>query len=184
MQAQGPFRVNRVGSVSKSRPLIPQSRPMRGHSRSAAWCRYCCKSRFALGVGNSAGCRCGFRVKMRGASSPHVKLTSDFANTREAIRIGDCFVFDSFAKNSSPSNFRLLQHNLPIPDISSIARGNGTYPPLPWRTHSAHVGRSISKRSESFAYHFAPCMPPISFSSGVSTIPRAWSRTNRSCTWA
>ena len=43
--------------------------------------RYCCKSRFALGVGNSAGCRCDFRVKMRGASSPHVKPTSDFANT-------------------------------------------------------------------------------------------------------
>ena len=71
--------------------------------------RYCCKSRFALGVGNSAGCRCDFRVKMRGASSPHVKPTSDFANTSEAIRIGDCFLFDSFAKNSSPCNFRLLQ---------------------------------------------------------------------------
>jgi hypothetical protein len=50
---------------------------------------YCCKSRFALGVGKSAGCRCDFHVKMRGASSPHVKLTSDFANTSEAIRIGD-----------------------------------------------------------------------------------------------
>ena len=73
---------------------------------------YCCKSPFARGVGNSAGCRCDFRVKMRGTSFPHVKLTSDFANTSEAIRIGDCFLFDRFAKNSSPCNFRLLQQYL------------------------------------------------------------------------
>jgi hypothetical protein len=80
--------------------------------------RYCCKSRFALGVGNSAGCWCDFRVKMRGASSPHVKLTSDFANTGEAIRISDCFSFDSFAKNSSLRNFRLLQQYRHTSDIS------------------------------------------------------------------
>jgi hypothetical protein len=54
---------------------------------------------------------------MRGASSPHVKLTSDFANTSEAIRIGDCFLFDSFAKNSSLCNFQLLQHYLPTRDM-------------------------------------------------------------------
>jgi hypothetical protein len=64
---------------------------------------------FCTGVENSAGCRCDFRVKMRGVSSVHVKLTSDIANTSEAIRIGDCFSFDSFAKNSSLCNFRLLQ---------------------------------------------------------------------------
>jgi hypothetical protein len=79
--------------------------------------RYCCKSRFALGVGNSAGYRCDFRVKMRGASSPHVKPTKDFANTSEAIRIGDCFLFDSFAKNSSPCNFRLLQQYRHVCDV-------------------------------------------------------------------
>ena len=36
--------------------------------------RLCCKSRFALVIKNSAGCRRGFRVRMRGTSSPHVKL--------------------------------------------------------------------------------------------------------------
>jgi hypothetical protein len=71
--------------------------------------RLCCKSRFALVVGNSAGRRCDFRVKMWGASSPHVKLTGDLANVSDAIRIGDCFPFRNFAKNQSPCNFRLLQ---------------------------------------------------------------------------
>jgi hypothetical protein len=75
--------------------------------------RFCCKSRFALVVGNSAGRRCAFRVRMWGASSPHVKLTGDFANVSDAIRIGDCFPFRNFAKNSSPCNFRLLQQYRP-----------------------------------------------------------------------
>ena len=63
---------------------------------------------------------CGLPVRLScknaGASSPHVKPTSDFANTSEAIQFGDCFLFDSFAKNSSPCNFRLLQQYLPFPD--------------------------------------------------------------------
>ena len=45
-----------------------------------------------------------------------MKLTSDFANTSEAVRIGDRFLFDSFAKNSSPCNFRLLQQYRGEPD--------------------------------------------------------------------
>jgi hypothetical protein len=76
--------------------------------------RLCCKSRFALVVGNSAGHRCDFRVKMWGASSPHVKLTGDLANVSDAIRIGDCFPFRNFAKNQSPCNFRLLQQYRPL----------------------------------------------------------------------
>ena len=60
---------------------------------------YCCKSRFALVAENSAGRRCDFRVKMWGASSPHVKLADDLANASEAIRIGDYFPFRNFAKN-------------------------------------------------------------------------------------
>ena len=48
---------------------------------------------------------------MRGTSSPHVKLTGDFGNATEAIRIGNCFPFRVFAKNSWSCNFRLLQHN-------------------------------------------------------------------------
>jgi hypothetical protein len=63
-------------------------------------------------------------AKQRGASFPHMKLTSDFANRSEAIRIGDCFSFDSFAKNSSACNFRLLQQYLPQADI----RGGATAP--------------------------------------------------------
>jgi hypothetical protein len=86
--------------------------------------RYCCKSRFALVVGDSAGRRCDFRVKMWGASSPHVKLTGDLANVSEAIRIGDCFPFCNFAKNQSPCNFRLLQQYRPDNDCASdLPRG-------------------------------------------------------------
>ena len=59
-----------------------------------------------------------------------------------------------------------------------IADMMGRYPALLWRTHSAQVDRSISKRSESFAYHFWPCIPPISFNSGVSTKPRSAFITN------
>jgi hypothetical protein len=82
----------------------------------AAYGRLCCKSRFALMVKNSAGYRRGFRVKMWGASSPHVKLTCDLANVSDAIRIGDCFPFRNFAKNQSPCNFRLLQQYHPGSD--------------------------------------------------------------------
>ena len=58
---------------------------------------------------------------MRGASSPNAKLTGDFANGSEATRIGDCFPFRNFAKNSSPCNFRLLQQYLPI--ATKVHRG-------------------------------------------------------------
>jgi hypothetical protein len=91
---------------ARMRPFLPP------HTMVASG-RFCCKSRFALVVGNSAGRRCAFRVRMWGASSPHVKLTGDFANVSDAIRIGDCFPFRNFAKNSSPCNFRLLQQYRP-----------------------------------------------------------------------
>ena len=42
------------------------------------------------------------------------------------------------------------------------------YPALFCRTHSAQVDRSIAKQSDNLAYHFCPCMPPISFNLGVS----------------
>ena len=47
-------------------PLLARSRRSIGPLSMG----YCCKSRFAQGVGNSAGCRRDFRVKMRGTSSP------------------------------------------------------------------------------------------------------------------
>jgi hypothetical protein len=93
-------------------PFLSSCMSLLGHSRhfghglgSPLYPRYCCKSRFALVVGNSAGGRCDFRVKMWGASSPHVKLTGNLVNASEAIRIGNCFPFRNFAKNQSPCNF-------------------------------------------------------------------------------
>jgi hypothetical protein len=35
-----------------------------------------------------------------GTPSPHAKLTGDFGNTTEVIRIGDCFLLRIFATNS------------------------------------------------------------------------------------
>ena len=54
-------------------------------------------------------------------SSPHVKLTGDFGNAIEVIQIGECFPFRVFAKNSSPCDFRLLQHNRHKADNSVAA---------------------------------------------------------------
>lgn len=63
--------------------------------------------RFGLEVKNSEGRRCGYRVKMWGTSSLHVKLTGDFDNASAAGRIGDCFPPRTLAKNKSLCNFRL-----------------------------------------------------------------------------
>ena len=64
---------------------------------SAQWAlrgRYCCKSRFAQVIKNSAGCRRVFGVKMWGDRFSRVKLTSDFGNAIEAIRTIVCrFLF-------------------------------------------------------------------------------------------
>src|SRR5215510_7558722 len=84
--------------------------------------RFCCKSRFALVTENSAGRGRGFRVKMRGTSSPRDKLTGDFGNAIEVIRIGDYFPFRLFAKNLWPCNFRVLQQNRPTTDVRRLPR--------------------------------------------------------------
>ena len=67
--------------------------------------RYCCKSLFAPGFKKSAGYRRDFRVKMRGASSPHVKLTGDFGNAIEIVRIGECFPFLVSREIRRPATF-------------------------------------------------------------------------------
>ena len=59
--------------------------------RVAAWCRLCCKSRFVPVSKNSAGRRFGFRVRIWGTSSLHVKRTRDLGSAIERIRIGDWF---------------------------------------------------------------------------------------------
>jgi hypothetical protein len=72
---------------------------------------------------------------MWGASSPHVKLTGDFANVSDAIRIGDWFPFRNFAKNQSPCNFRLLQQYRPLTAATANEiRGSfwGAKQPRPW----------------------------------------------------
>src|SRR6478735_1289983 len=73
-------------------------------------CRYCCKSRFAQAIKNSAGCRRVFGVKMWGDRPSRVKLTGDFGNAIEGIRISNHLPLLVFAKNSWRCNFRLLQH--------------------------------------------------------------------------
>jgi hypothetical protein len=49
-----------------------------------------------------------------------VKLTGDFDNAIEVIRIGNCFPFRIFAKNSRICNFRLLQHNRRYSDRADL----------------------------------------------------------------
>ena len=90
--------------------VVLTSKPSATVSAMSVQCRYRCKSHFASGFKNSTRRGRDFRVKMRGTSSPRVKLTGDFANATGAIRIGDCFLVHVFAKNSWPCNFRLLQH--------------------------------------------------------------------------
>src|SRR5262249_17409272 len=109
-----------AGSALNARALkvglrYPRSKAGKSLSASGSFAvgRLCCKSRFAQVVKNSKGRRCGFRVNMGGTSSPRAKLTGDFGNAIEAIRIGDFFSVHVFAKNSRPCNFRLLQHNRP-----------------------------------------------------------------------
>ena len=41
----------------------------------------------------------------------------DFGSATEAMRIIDLFALQVFAKNLDRCNFRVLQHNLPTPDI-------------------------------------------------------------------
>src|SRR6266478_1703569 len=84
--------------------------------------RYCCKSLFALVIKNSPGCRRDFRVKMWGTSSPDDKLTGDLGNVIESTQIGGRRSDRLMAGKLSPSNFGLLQQNLPIADICSAAK--------------------------------------------------------------
>ncbi len=90
----------RVGLVAAGNPM-------------SALPRYCCKSRFAQVIKNSAGCRRVFGVKMWGDMSPRVKLTGDFGNAIEGIRISNRLPPLVVAKNSWRCNFRLLQQYPP-----------------------------------------------------------------------
>jgi RES domain-containing protein len=87
--------------------------PLASRTHGSLWVRYCCKSRFAQVIKNSAGCRRVFGVKMWGDMSPRVKLTGDFGNAIEGIRISNRLPPLVFAKNSWRCNFRLLQQYPP-----------------------------------------------------------------------
>jgi len=90
-----------ISAVGQLLAAISTSRPP-GESVPG---RLCCKSRFAPVLKNSKGYGRGIRVKMRGASSRHVKLIGDFSSAIEVIRIGDFFPLRIFAKIRSPATF-------------------------------------------------------------------------------
>src|SRR6516162_717257 len=120
--------------VMKSRRRIAFPRPRTSPSRSlcqltpaaditsqmltAAWCRYCCKSLFALLVKNFPGCRRDFPVKMWGTSSPDDKLADDLGNAIEGTRISDRRSDFFTTGKFETGNLGLLQQYLPIADLS------------------------------------------------------------------
>jgi hypothetical protein len=113
-QTTRPHRAGDVRFISNSvRTLAPQ--------RNDAKCRFCCKSLFALVIKIFPGCRRDFRVKMWGTSSPDDKLTGDLGNVIESTKIGGRRSDRLMAGKLSPSNFGLLQHNLPVADSCTAA---------------------------------------------------------------
>src|SRR4029077_6436080 len=59
---------------------------LEAQQRSGSFVQILLQKSFCTGGRKFCGLPMHFRVKMRGASFPHVKLTGDFANTSEAIR--------------------------------------------------------------------------------------------------
>src|SRR5258708_34515975 len=95
-------------SVQRKRQLSPAP-DITLRNASAAMCRFCCKSLFALAIKISFGCTREFRVKMWGTSSPEDKLAGDLGNVIEATstsgRRSDFFTAEKLA----PGNLGLLQ---------------------------------------------------------------------------
>ena len=81
--------------------------------------RYCCKSRFAQVVKNSAGCRRRFRVRSGGTSSSHARRIDGLGSATTTMRIGDYGALQVLAKNSDRCNFRILQQYVPQADIGT-----------------------------------------------------------------
>jgi hypothetical protein len=92
-----------------------------GRPINSSYCRFCCKSLFALAIKISFGCTRDFRVKMWGTSLPEDKLAGDLGNVIGATSIGgrrsDFFAVGKLA----PGNLGLLQQYLPITFDCSIA---------------------------------------------------------------
>jgi hypothetical protein len=78
-----------------------------------AWCRFCCKSLFALAIKISFGRRRDFRVKMWGTSLPEDKLAGDLGKVIGATSIGGRRSDFFTARKLAPGNLGLLQQYLP-----------------------------------------------------------------------
>ena len=76
---------------------------------TAAVCRFCCKSLFALVIKISFGCARDFCVKMWGTSSPEDKLAGNLGNVIGAISTGGRRVGFFYSRKLAPSNLGLLQ---------------------------------------------------------------------------
>jgi hypothetical protein len=95
-----------------------------GHNAAnayAAWCRYCCKSPFALVIKISFGCTRDFHGKMWGTSSREDKLAGDLVNAIEPSSIGGRRPRFFTAGKLAPDNLGLLQQYLPLPDSCTAA---------------------------------------------------------------
>src|SRR5262249_54819048 len=112
----------RSGRGSGACPLCSDSDRLAARQRTAASCRFCCKSLFALVIKISFGCRRDFHVKMWGTSSPEDKLAGDLGNVIEATSIGGRRSDFFTAKKLAPDNLRLLQQYLPGADICSAIK--------------------------------------------------------------
>src|SRR5262249_57453546 len=106
--ALGQQRRSRSGLVGSPCPVFPKSGRKWCVQRTAALCRFCCKSLFAPVIKISFGCRRDFHVKMWGTSSPEDKLAGDLGNVIEATSIGGrrCHFF--LSKKKTPGKFRLF----------------------------------------------------------------------------
>ena len=87
---------------------------------TAALCRFCCKSPFALVIKISFGCTRDFRVKMWGTSSPDDKLTDGLRNAIEGTRISGRRWSFLTAEKLAPCDLGLLQQYLPITDFGRL----------------------------------------------------------------
>src|SRR6516165_4417773 len=89
---------------------------------SAALCRFCCKSLFALVIKISFGCTRELRVKMWGTSLSEDKLAGDLGNVIEGTSISGRRSDFFAAEKLTPSYLGLLQQYLPIADLSRCSK--------------------------------------------------------------
>src|SRR5262245_9459190 len=112
------------GGVSALSPFHPQLRTLVGAVGTAASCRFCCKSLFALAIIISFGCTGDFHVNMWGTSSSEEKLAGDPGNVIEATSIGGRRSDFFTAGKLAPDNFGLLQQYRPQADINGVESGS------------------------------------------------------------